>query len=416
MKDSIYFSEKNLYVEKVKIEEIEKEISTPFYCYSQSLIEENFDNFSKNFSFINHKICYAIKANSNINLVKILAKKDAGIDAVSSVEIFRAIKAGINPKKIVFAGVGKTEQEIEFALKNEVEEFSIESESELYLLSKIAKKLSKIAKIAIRVNPNIDANTHDKISTGRKGDKFGIDIDEAIEIYKIAKNLPNIEIFGIATHIGSQITSLEPFEKAFKKIRELYFDLKKEDIKIRNFDLGGGIGICYDNEKTINLTDYAAIIKEITKDLDISLTLAPGRAIIGNSGILVSKIIHIKQTSHKDFLIIDAAMNDLARPSLYDSYHKIIAINKKDGESQNYEIVGGICETSDVFGKNREFISPKSGDLIAILDAGAYGSSMSNEYNSRNLIPEILVKNNEFKIIRRRPSFDEMIRLENHLD
>ena len=403
MKDSIYFSEKNLYVEKVKIEEIEKEISTPFYCYSQSLIEENFDNFSKNFSFINHKICYAIKANSNINLVKILAKKDAGIDAVSSGEIFRAIKAGINPKKIVFAGVGKTEQEIEFALKNEVEEFSIESESELYLLSKIAKKLSKIAKIAIRVNPNIDANTHDKISTGRKGDKFGIDIDEAIEIYKIAKNLPNIEIFGIATHIGSQITSLEPFEKAFKKIRELYFDLKKEDIKIRNFDLGGGIGICYDNEKTINLTDYAAIIKEITKDLDISLTLAPGRAIIGNSGILVSKIIHIKQTSHKDFLIIDAAMNDLARPSLYDSYHKIIAINKKDGESQNYEIVGGICETSDVFGKNREFISPKSGDLIAILDAGAYGSSMSNEYNSRNLIPEILVKNNEFKIIRRRP-------------
>ena len=416
MKDSIYFSEKNLYVEKVKIEEIEKEISTPFYCYSQSLIEENFDNFSKNFSFINHKICYAIKANSNINLVKILAKKDAGIDAVSSGEIFRAIKAGINPKKIVFAGVGKTEQEIEFALKNEVEEFSIESESELYLLSKIAKKLSKIAKIAIRVNPNIDANTHDKISTGRKGDKFGIDIDEAIEIYKIAKNLPNIEIFGIATHIGSQITSLEPFEKAFKKIRELYFDLKKEDIKIRNFDLGGGIGICYDNEKTINLTDYAAIINEITKDLDISLTLAPGRAIIGNSGILVSKIIHIKQTSHKDFLIIDAAMNDLARPSLYDSYHKIIAINKKDGESQNYEIVGGICETSDVFGKNREFISPKSGDLIAILDAGAYGSSMSNEYNSRNLIPEILVKNNEFKIIRRRPSFDEMIRLENHLD
>ena len=202
MKDSIYFSEKNLYVEKVKIEEIEKEISTPFYCYSQSLIEENFDNFSKNFSFINHKICYAIKANSNINLVKILAKKDAGIDAVSSGEIFRAIKAGINPKKIVFAGVGKTEQEIEFALKNEVEEFSIESESELYLLSKIAKKLSKIAKIAIRVNPNIDANTHDKISTGRKGDKFGIDIDEAIEIYKIAKNLPNIEIFGIATHIG----------------------------------------------------------------------------------------------------------------------------------------------------------------------------------------------------------------------
>lgn len=409
-----FITQKNgqLYIEDLKIAKIAQEIPTPFYCYSQSLLEENFDNFTKNFSFIDHKICYAIKANSNINLVKILATKNAGIDAVSAGEVFRAIKGGINPKKIVFAGVGKSCEEITFALKKGVEEFSIESESELYLLSKIAKNLNKIAKIAIRVNPDIAADTHDKISTGRKGDKFGIDIDQAIDIYKIAQNLPNIEIFGIATHIGSQITSLEPFKKAFKKIRQLYFDLEKENIKIKNFDLGGGIGICYDNEKIINLADYANIIKEITKDLDISLTLAPGRAIIGNAGILISKIIHLKETSHKNFMIIDAAMNDLARPSLYGSYHKIIPVTKKEGKTEKYEIVGGICETSDVFGKDREFSKPQSEDLIAILDAGAYGSSMSNEYNSRNLIPEILVKNQEFKIIRKRPSFDEMIRLE----
>ena len=416
MNDFIANKDGILHIEELKITEISNKIPTPFYCYSQSLLEKNFDNFSKNFSFIDHKICYAIKANSNINLVKILAKKNAGIDAVSAGEIFRALKSGINPKKIVFAGVGKTSEEITFALENDVEEFSIESESELYLLSKIAKKLDKIAKIAIRVNPNIDANTHDKISTGRKGDKFGIDIDQSLAIYKIAQNLDNINIFGISTHIGSQITSLEPFKKAFTKIRELYFDLKKENIIIKNFDLGGGIGVCYDNEKIINLSDYAQIIKEITKDLDISLTLAPGRAIIANAGILVSKIIHIKNTSYKNFMIIDAAMNDLARPSLYDSYHKIISVAQKKGKSERYEIVGGICESSDIFGKDREFINPKSNDLIAILDSGAYGSSMSNEYNSRNLIPEILVKNTKFQIIRRRPSFEEMIRLENNLD
>ncbi|MDA7705228.1 diaminopimelate decarboxylase [Rickettsiales bacterium] len=415
MEDFITQKNRVLHIENLAIDKIATKIPTPFYCYSQSLLEKNFNNFTKNFSFIDHKICYAIKANSNINLVKILAKKNSGIDAVSAGEIFRAIKGGINPKKIVFAGVGKSKEEIEFALKNNVEEFSIESKSELYLLSKVAQDLNKIAKIAIRVNPNIDANTHDKISTGRKGDKFGIDIDEALDIYKIAQNLPNITIFGIATHIGSQITSLEPFKKAFKKIRELYFDLQKENITIKNFDLGGGIGICYDDEKTINLADYANIIKDITKDLDVSLTLAPGRAIIGNAGILISKIIHIKKTSYKNFLIIDAAMNDLARPSLYDSYHRIIPVKTKIGELQKYEIVGGICETSDVFGKGREFNDPKSDELIAILDAGAYGASMSNEYNSRNLIPEILVKDQDFRIIRRRPSFDEMIRLEESL-
>ena len=416
MSELITQKKKKLYIEDLEISQIAKEIPTPFYCYSQSLLEDNFDNFTKNFSFIDHKICYAIKANSNINLVKILARKDAGIDAVSAGEIFRAIRGGINPKKIVFAGVGKSCEEITFALESGVEEFSIESESELYLLSKIAKNLNKIAKISIRVNPDVAADTHDKISTGRKGDKFGIDIDRAADIYKITQNLPNIEIFGIATHIGSQITSLKPFQEAFKKIRKLYFDLEKENIKIKNFDLGGGIGICYDNEEIINLSDYANIIKEITRDLDVSLTLAPGRAIIGNTGILISKIIHIKETSHKNFMIIDAAMNDLARPSLYGSYHKIIPVTEKTGKSEKYEIVGGICETSDVFGKDREFSAPQSGDLIAILDSGAYGSSMSNEYNSRNLIPEILVKNQEFKIIRRRPSFDEMIRLENDLD
>jgi len=416
MKDFITKRGKKLYIEDLEITKIAEQIPTPFYCYSQSLLEKNFNNFVKNFSFIDHKICYAIKANSNINLVKILAKKNAGIDAVSAGEIFRSIKAGINPKKIVFAGIGKTEEEITYALENKVEEFSVESESELYLLSKVAKKLGKIAKIAIRINPNIDACTHEKISTGRKGDKFGIDIEDSLELYKIAKNLSAIEIFGISTHIGSQITSLEPFRKAFLKIRELYFELKENNIKIKNFDLGGGIGISYDDEKTIKISDYADIIKEITKDLDISLTLAPGRVLVGDSGVLISKVTHIKNTPHRNFMIIDAAMNDLMRPALYNSYHDIITVEEAKGVIKKFSIVGSICESTDTFAHDREFHNPKSGDLIAFLSCGAYGSSMSNEYNSRALIPEILVKDKEFKIIRRRPAFDEMISLENNLD
>ncbi len=410
-----YFTYKNhhqLFAENLSIVDIAKEVGTPFYCYSKSALTDNFQNFVEAFKDINHKVCYAIKANPNINIAKIFAGLGAGIDAVSQGEIYRALRAGIDPKKIVFAGVGKTRAEIEFALKNGVEEFSIESEPELFLLDEVAQSLNLKAKIALRVNPNVDAKTHSKISTGKKGDKFGIDIEEAPRIYHIAQNLLGVEVFGISTHIGSQITSLEPFAKAFTKIRELCLELRRQGCKIENLDLGGGIGILYNEETPILIGDYADLIKEIIGDLNVSLTIAPGRALVGNAGILVSEIIYLKKTTDRDFLIIDAAMNDLMRPGLYDSYHKVIPVIQKNGEESKFDIAGPVCETTDILAKNRHLVNPKAGDLIAFLSAGAYGASMSNEYNSRPLIPEILVDGNKFEIIRRRPSYEEMVQLE----
>ena len=408
------FTYKNnqLFAENLAISQIAKEVGTPFYCYSKSGLIKNYQNFAQAFKGLDHKICYAIKANPNINIAKIFAGFGAGIDAVSQGEIYRALQAGIDPKKIVFAGVGKTKAEMTFALQNGVEEFSIESEPELFLLSEVAQSLNLKAKIALRVNPNVDAKTHSKISTGKKGDKFGIDIEDAPRIYQLARDLAGIEVFGISTHIGSQITSLEPFAKAFNKIKDLCLELRGQGFKIDNLDLGGGIGILYNEETPILIQDYADLIKEIIKDLNVSLTIAPGRALVGSSGILVAEIIYVKKTADRDFLVIDAAMNDLMRPGLYDSYHKVIPALQKVGEESRFDIAGPVCESTDILAKNRHLVNPGAGDLIAFLSAGAYGASMSNEYNSRPLIPEVLVDDNKFEIIRRRPSYEEMVVLE----
>ena len=407
------FKKDELFVENIKVSDIAKEVGTAFYCYSKKNIIENYQNFYQAFSDIDHKICYAIKANPNINLVKIFAKMGAGIDVVSQGEIFRCLKAGIDPKNIVFAGVGKTAEEIEYALNSGVEEFSVESEPELDLLSQVASKIGKIAKFSLRVNPDVDANTHEKISTGRKGDKFGVDILKSHEIYEKAKNLDGIEIYGISTHIGSQITSLTPFKNAFQKIRELCISLRQSGFDIRNLDFGGGIGINYDEETPIRIEEYAKIIKDLTSDLNVSITIAPGRALIGNSAILATKVIYVKKTDFKDFVIVDSAMNDLMRPGLYDSYHKLVQVTKKHGNAQRFDIVGPVCETTDILAKNRFLTEPASDDLLAFYSCGAYGASMSNEYNSRPLIPEILVDGDKFEIIRKRPSYEEMVRLEN---
>lgn len=405
-----------LCVEDVSLTEVAKVVGTPFYCYSRKGLIENFQNFSDTFSragISDYKICYAIKANFNSHLVKILASLGAGVDAVSAGEIFRAIKAGINPKKIVFAGVGKTREEISFAIKNGVEEFSVESAAEMFLLSEVAVGLNKKVKFSLRVNPNVDAKTHDKISTGRKGDKFGVDIDLAEEIYAKASKLPGLAIHGIAMHIGSQITSLEPFESAFKKLRELCLKLRANGHKISALDFGGGIGILYKNENILLIDDYVKLLKTIAADLKVSITIAPGRAIVGSAGVMVSKVIFLKETETKNFVVIDAAMNDLMRPGLYGSYHEILPVIKKRGHKSKYDLVGPVCETTDVLAQDRELNDPRSDDLIVFASAGAYGSSMSNEYNCRPLIPEVLVDGNNFKIIRRRPSFEEMMYLEN---
>lgn len=411
-------NEKNeeLFVEDVSISEIAKSVGTPFYCYSRKALIENFRNFSDAFSHAgisNYKICYAIKANFNLHLVKILSGLGSGIDAVSAGEIFRAIKAKIDPKKIVFAGVGKSREEISFAIKNGVEEFSVESVAEMFLLNEVAIKLGKKVKFSLRVNPDIDAKTHDKISTGRKGDKFGVDIDLAEEIYAKAASLPGLKIHGISMHIGSQITTLEPFELAFKKLRDLCLKLRANGHEISSLDFGGGIGILYKNENILLIEDYVKLIKELTADLKVNITIAPGRAMVGSAGIMVSKVIFLKETEAKNFVILDAAMNDLMRPGLYGSYHEIFSVIKKNLHKSTYDLVGPVCESTDILAKNRELCDPKSDDLIAFASAGAYGSSMSNEYNCRPLIPEVLVDGNSFRIIRRRPSFEEMLHLEN---
>ncbi len=413
-----YKNQKNrdeLFVENVAIADIAKSVGTPFYCYSKKTLVENFNNFSAAFSqqkISDYKICYAIKANFNFHLVKILAGLGAGIDAVSAGEIFRALKAKVDPKKIVFAGVGKTREEISYALQNGVEEFSVESVAEMFLLNEVAVGLNKKAKFSLRVNPNVDAKTHDKISTGRKGDKFGVDIDLAEEIYAKAAKLPGLEIYGISTHIGSQITTLEPFELAFKKLRELCLKLRANGHQISTLDFGGGIGILYKNENTLLLQDYAKLIKTLTADLKVKITIAPGRAMVGSAGILATKVIFLKETAVKNFVIIDAAMNDLMRPGLYGSYHEVLPVVKKSGGKALYDLAGPVCESTDILAQNRELIAPQAEDLFIFASAGAYGSSMSNEYNCRPMIPEILVDGDSFKVIRRRPTFEEMLHLE----
>ncbi len=404
-----------LFVENVAISEIAKQVGTPFYCYSRLTLFENYQNFVEAFEknkITDYKICYAIKANYNLHLVKILAGLGAGIDAVSAGEIHRAIKAGVNPKKIVFAGVGKTREDLTFALQNGVEEFSVESVEEMFLLNEVATNLHKIAKFSLRVNPDVDAKTHHKISTGRKGDKFGVDIDFVEEIYTLASKLPALEIFGISMHIGSQITSLEPFKLAFAKLRQICKNLNSLGFKIKNLDFGGGVGINYQNDKTINFYEYIELIKETIQDLNVKITIAPGRAIVGNTGLLITKTIYLKETPRKNFVIIDGAINDLMRPGLYGSYHEVLPIEKKIGPKATFDFAGPVCETTDILAVNREIVIPNVNDLFAFCSAGAYGSSMSNEYNCRPLVPEVLVDDNKFEIIRRRPTFDDMLHLE----
>lgn len=405
-------NQEQLFVEDVAISKIAQEVGTPFYCYSKKKLVDNYQEFDQAFiaaDIKNYKICYAIKANYNLHLVKILAELGSGIDAVSAGEIHVALAAGIDPKKIVFAGVGKTRFDIEYALKNGVEEFAVESLPEMHLLNEIAINLGKKAKFLLRVNPDIDAGTHDKISTGRKSDKFGVDINLAPEVYNMAAQLKGLEIHGIATHIGSQITKLEPFENAFKKIRELYLELTKQGHKISTLDFGGGIGISYDNEEIFPIIDYIQLIKNLTQDLNVNINIAPGRAIIGNAGFLVTNVTYIKETTDKNFAIIDAGMNNLARPGLYDAYHKVLPLVKKQGPIKNYDLAGPICETTDILAKNRNFNNLKADDILVILDAGAYGSSMSNQYNCHSLAAEVLVDGNSQKVIRKRSTFKQIV-------
>ena len=396
------------YIENVLVENIAKEFGTPSYIYSKKIILDNYLDFKNQFIDMDHLICFAVKSNPNLAILNLLAKNGAGFDIVSGGELQRVIAAKGDPKKVVFSGVGKSKEDIELAIKHDILTFNVESEAELFRIQTIAKKLSKVASISIRVNPDVNPKTHPYISTGLKDNKFGVDEQNAISMYKIANELDSIEIKGIDCHIGSQITELQPFEDSINKLLVLIDHLKSIDISIEHIDIGGGIGIKYSDEVPPTFSAYASTVKNILKDRDIKIIFEPGRALIGKAGILLTEVEYIKHSLEKNFIIINAAMNDLMRPALYGAFHEIINLSPSNVEKNHYDIVGPVCETGDFLGKDR-LLSAEEGNILAVLDAGAYGMSMSSNYNSRPKASEILVDDDKLHLIRNRENFADLI-------
>lgn len=411
--DHFLYQSGKLFAEDVAVTEIAKTVKTPFYLYSTATLLRHFKLFDDALSWGPHLVCYAMKAASNQAILKTLAEAGAGMDVVSAGEYARAIAAGILGDKIVFSGVGKTHEEIRAALSGGIRQFNVESEPEMRAISEVATSLGVIAPIAIRVNPDVDAKTHAKIATGKSENKFGIPITRAREVYAEAAKLPGLRIIGIDVHIGSQLTELEPFEQAYAKVAELTETLRADGHTIQRLDLGGGLGIPYtrSNEAPPLPIEYGAMIQRSLGHLGCEIEIEPGRLIAGNAGILVSSVIYVKNGEGRDFLILDAAMNDLIRPAMYEAHHDIISVSEPAPgvEQRPYDIVGPVCETGDTFAKQRNMTPLVAGDLVAFRSAGAYGAVMSSEYNSRPLIPEVLVKDDQYAVIRPRPSIDEMI-------
>ncbi len=384
-----------LKVENIFLDDIAVQHGTPTFCYSTNQIKDNLNNLKKSFSKIRPLICYAMKANFNKGIIKIMSKNNLGVDVVSKGELTQSLKCGIENKKIVFSGVGKTDEEINFALKNNIKQINVESEEELKEVGNQAVSLKRKINISLRVNPNVDAQTHHKISTGRSEDKFGISEDKVVKVFEYYKDNKYLNINGLSIHIGSQICKIGPFRKAFKKIRNLIFLLRKNNIFIDSLDIGGGIGIIYEaqKDKVFKISDYALLVEDNFADLGIEIIIEPGRFLVGASGVLISKVIRVKKGKNKDFLIIDAGMNNLLRPSLYSSKHSIFPV-KSGNKKVKYDIVGPICETSDIFRKSYLLPKQDKNDLIIICSVGAYGSSMSSDYNLRGFAKEVLVDGN----------------------
>lgn len=402
-----------LCIEGLSLTEIAKEISTPFYCYSQSTIEKAYHEYISNLTEIDATVCYAVKANSNQAIIKTLSTLGSGADVVSEGELRRALAAGIPPDKIVFSGVAKTESEMAFALSYDIFQFNVESENELTRLNKVALKMNKKAPIAFRINPDVDAKTHAKISTGKAENKFGIPISKAIEIYGLAAQLPGIKIQGVDVHIGSQLTCLQPFQQAFQRIVNLVEELRNLNISIEVIDVGGGLGVNYDKSEgqSNEISNYCKMVTRIFKNMNCRVILEPGRSLVANSGMLISKVVYKKAGQQSVFLIIDAAMNDLLRPSMYDAHHEILSVDEKT-TSAIYDIVGPVCETGDTFARNRTMPEMQEGDLVAIASTGAYGAVMSSSYNTRLAIPEVLINSNRYSIIKTRGNYQSLLALD----
>lgn len=411
--DHFLYKNGSLHAEDVALSEIAASVGTPFYCYSSATLARHYQLFKEALDPLPNMVCFAIKSLSNVAVLKLLGDLGAGMDVVSGGEYLRAKAAGVPGDRIVFSGVGKTRAEMRLALEGGIRQFNVESEPEMRALSDVAASMGVVAPITIRVNPDVDARTHEKIATGKSENKFGIPISRAREVYAQAATLPGLQVVGIDVHIGSQLTDLAPFEAAFTKVRELALQLRADGHEIRRLDLGGGLGIPYTrtNDTPPLPTDYGAMIHRVLGDLGCEIEIEPGRLISGNSGILVSQVVYVKNGEDRDFLILDAAMNDLVRPSMYDAHHDIIPVVEPEAgdPTQPFDVVGPVCETGDTFAKGRELALLAEGDLVAFRSAGAYGAVMSSEYNTRPLIPEVLVKGDHFAVIRARPTFDEIL-------
>ena len=404
-----------MFAEGVSLKRIAREVGTPAYVYSLATLKRHFKVFDEAFTKVRHIVCFSVKANSNLALLRSFAKQGSGFDIVSGGELFRVLKVGADPKKIVFSGVGKKKEEIEYALNTGILMFNVESEQELLALNDIALGIGKRAPISLRVNPDVDPQTHPYISTGMKKAKFGVDIKKSLETYRTAISLKNVEVVGVDCHIGSQLTSITPFVDASAKVREyldrvLAGEMKREGAQIRYLDLGGGLGIHYHDETPPLPDEYAKAIIQGLEGLDVTLILEPGRVIVGNAGILLTEVQYIKETDTKKFVIVDSGMNDLIRPALYGSYQAIQPVVDNQAQKIVVDVVGPICESGDFFAKDREIPRPQRGDLLAVMSAGAYGFTMASNYNSHPKSPEVLVDGEKYYVVRERESFEDLIR------
>ncbi len=404
------YQDDSLYCEEVPVQKIAAEVGTPFYLYSHRTLLHHFRVFDAAFAEVPHIVCFAVKANSNTSILRIFVREGGGMDLVSGGELYRALKAGADPGKIVYSGVGKRDDEIDYALKTGILMFNVESDQELATINARAAAMGVRAGIALRVNPDVDPQTHPHISTGLKENKFGIDIEGSLNAYRSAAAMKNLEIKGVSCHIGSQVTKIAPFIDALGRLRELIGRLRSEGIAIRYLDLGGGLGITYDREAPPHPSEYARAIIDAAKGMDCTFILEPGRVVVGNAGILVARVLYTKGNEGKRFIIVDAGMNDLIRPSLYGSYQQIQPVIRRNRDEIIADVVGPICESGDFLAKKRQLPAMERDELMAVMSAGAYGFTMSSNYNSRPRIPEVLVRDDRYYVIRKRESYADLIR------
>lgn len=400
----------DLYCEDVPVALIADQIGTPFYLYSYSTIKRHFSVFDDAFRDLDHLTCFSVKSNSSLAILRLLALEGGGADIVSGGELYRALRAGIPPEKIVYSGVGKTPEEMEGALESDILMFNVESEQELRVLDAKARDAGRKARVALRVNPDVKPETHPYVVTGLSENKFGIPISTCLDTYALAKQLKNLEVQGISCHIGSQLTEVDPFMEALKKLRGVLRELKKMGLFIKFLNIGGGLGITYSDETPPHPSEYALALKNTLGQESVTLILEPGRVIIGNAGILVARVLYTKSTPNRSFIIVDTGMNDLIRPTLYGSFHAVQPVKVAQSEMIQADLVGPVCETGDFLAKDRKMPAFKPGDLVAIMSAGAYGFSMASNYNSRPKPAEVMAKDDSFSIIRSRETYDDLVR------